>query len=92
MIGIRYAKHIFLPLIHINPLSNASYRLLVLNVVNKEQRKYLLVIINTLGRISEINNLTWDEVYEDYLILKTCFQICAPPPQIFRYLFTINPR
>jgi integrase len=43
----------------------------VLRVVNEEQRQYLLVIINTLGRISEINNLRWEDVHEDYLILRT---------------------
>jgi len=43
----------------------------VLTIVNQEQRNYLLVIINTLGRISEINNLKWDDVRDDYLILRT---------------------
>ena len=43
----------------------------VLSVVNEEQRRYLLVIINTLARISEVNNLNWEDVHEDYLILRT---------------------
>jgi len=43
----------------------------VLSIVNDEQRKYLLTIINTLARINEINNLDWKDVFDDYLILRT---------------------
>ena len=43
----------------------------VLSVISSEQRDYLLVVINTVARIGEINNLRWDDVYDDYLILKT---------------------
>lgn len=43
----------------------------VLEIANPEQRLYLLVVMNTLGRISEVNNLKWEEVNEDYLILRT---------------------
>jgi integrase len=43
----------------------------VLEMANNEQRMYLLVIINTLARVSEVNNLKWEDVHKDYLILKT---------------------
>ena len=43
----------------------------VLAEVDDAQRKYLLTIINTLGRVGEINNLDWNDVFDDYLILKT---------------------
>lgn len=43
----------------------------VLAVVNDEQRNYLNVVIHTLGRINEVNQLRWEDVHEKYLILKT---------------------
>ncbi|MFA4919864.1 MAG: site-specific integrase [Thermodesulfovibrionales bacterium] len=43
----------------------------VLEIANEEQRNYLLVLINTMARVSEINRLRWDDVYDDYLILRT---------------------
>lgn len=43
----------------------------VLNLADEEQRKYLLTIMHTLGRMREINNLRPQDVYEDYLILRT---------------------
>lgn len=43
----------------------------VLDMVDEEQRRYLLLIINTLARVSEINNLEWEDVHEDYLVLRT---------------------
>jgi integrase len=33
--------------------------------------KYFLVIINTLARVNEINKLKWQDVFDDYLILRT---------------------
>ena len=43
----------------------------VLEIATAEQRLYLLVVMNTLGRISEINNLKWEDVKEEYLIFRT---------------------
>jgi integrase len=43
----------------------------VLSEAKPLDRLYLLVIIHTLGRISEINRLRWDDVHENHLILKT---------------------
>lgn len=43
----------------------------VLEVADPEQRAYLLVIINTLARVNAVNTLKWEDVYEDYLILRT---------------------
>ncbi len=43
----------------------------VLNLATPEQKLYLLVVMNTLGRISEINNLKWEDVQDEYLILRT---------------------
>ena len=43
----------------------------VLNIVTEKQRLYLLAIICTLARVREINKLKWEDVHEDYLILKT---------------------
>lgn len=37
----------------------------------KTERFYFLVIIFTLARMREINYLKWEDVYDDYLILKT---------------------
>jgi len=43
----------------------------VLSVVSEKQRLYLTAIICTLARIREINKLKWEDVHEDYLVLKT---------------------
>lgn len=43
----------------------------VLGVVNDEQRRYLLAIVNTLARVNEINNLEWEDIHSDFLTLKT---------------------
>jgi integrase len=43
----------------------------VLQLATEEQRNYLLVLINTMARVSEINNLKWSDVTDDYLILRT---------------------
>ncbi len=43
----------------------------VLSVAKPLYRLYLLVIIHTLGRISEVNRLKWEDIHEDYLVLKT---------------------
>ncbi len=45
----------------------------VLSLAKEDQRKYLLVVCQTLARIREINKLRWDDVYLDagYLILRT---------------------
>ncbi len=44
---------------------------LVLELANCEQRRYLLVVAHTLGRIRAINNLRWEDVHENYLSLFT---------------------
>lgn len=44
---------------------------LLLEVATPEERAYLLVVLNTLGRSSSVNNLKWEDVFEDYLILRT---------------------
>ena len=36
-----------------------------------EHKPYLLTLINTMARIGEINHLKWEDVHEDYLLLKT---------------------
>ena len=43
----------------------------VLNIVTEKQRLYLLAIICTLARVREINKLKWEDVHDDYLVLKT---------------------
>jgi len=43
----------------------------VLELATPEQKLYLSVVINTMGRIGAINRLKWDDIYDDYLILKT---------------------
>jgi integrase len=43
----------------------------VLNQAPPSQKLYLLAVINTMGRISEINRLKWEDVHDDYLILWT---------------------
>jgi integrase len=43
----------------------------VLELANPEQRAYLLVLINTMARVGEINHLKWEDVHDDFLILKT---------------------
>jgi integrase len=43
----------------------------VLGMANEEQRNYLLFLINTMARVSEINRLGWDDVYDHYLVLRT---------------------
>jgi integrase len=43
----------------------------ILNVAKPQDRDYLLMIMLTLARVREINNLEWADVREDYLILKT---------------------
>lgn len=37
-----------------------------LNQANELDRCYLLLIIHTLARIREINNLKWSDVHEEY--------------------------
>lgn len=44
---------------------------LLLEVATPEERAYLLVVFNTLGRSSSVNNLRWSDVFDDYLILRT---------------------
>jgi len=36
-----------------------------------KQKDYLSVIINTLARVNEINKLKWEDVFDDYVILRT---------------------
>jgi integrase len=43
----------------------------VLNLANEEQRNYLLFLINTMARVSEINRLKWEDVDDKFLILRT---------------------
>jgi integrase len=43
----------------------------VLEAATPRQRQYLLAIIHTLARVNEINKLKWEDVHEDYLILRT---------------------
>lgn len=53
---------------YIPPLADVEK---VLSVVLEKQRLYLLAIISTLARVSEINKLRWDDVRGDYLVLRT---------------------
>lgn len=43
----------------------------VLSAVTKRDKIYLLAIIHTLARVNEINKLKWEDVHEDFLILRT---------------------
>ena len=43
----------------------------VLTIAKKLDRLYLLLIIHTLARVREINNLKWEEVHPEYLTLWT---------------------
>lgn len=43
----------------------------VLMASSPENRRYLMVIIHTLARVNEINKLKWEDVYDEYLILRT---------------------
>lgn len=43
----------------------------VLEAALPKHKKFFLVIINTMARVNEINKLKWEDVYEDYLILRT---------------------
>jgi integrase len=53
---------------YIPPLSDIEK---VLNGAKPEQKKYLTVITFTLARVREINNLKWEDVHENYLILRS---------------------
>lgn len=43
----------------------------VLSLAKKEDRLYILLIIHTLARVGEINQLKWEDVKEDHLTLWT---------------------
>jgi integrase len=43
----------------------------MLAVASPRQKAYLLVLIHTLGRSSSVNNLRWEDVFDDHLILRT---------------------
>jgi integrase len=43
----------------------------VLAAATPSQRNYLLAIINSLARVSEINKLKWVDDFENYIILRT---------------------
>jgi len=43
----------------------------VFQFCGEEQKLYLTAIICTMARVNEINKLKWEDVYENYLILKT---------------------
>ena len=43
----------------------------VIEVAKPLDRLYLLLVKNTLARISEINNLKWSDIYDSHLILRT---------------------
>ena len=43
----------------------------VLEIAPKEFRDYLLTLIHTAARMREINKLKWEDVYDDYLVLRT---------------------
>ena len=43
----------------------------ILEKASPKQKAYILVAIHTLGRSSSINNLRWEDVFDDHLILRT---------------------
>lgn len=43
----------------------------VMAVARPEQRLYLTLIQHTVARVREINRLTWDDVHDDYVVLRT---------------------
>jgi integrase len=53
---------------YIPPLGDIK---LVLELCNPEQRRYLLVVAHTMGRIGSVNQLKWEDIHEDYLSLYT---------------------
>ncbi|MFZ0931698.1 MAG: tyrosine-type recombinase/integrase [Syntrophobacteraceae bacterium] len=44
---------------------------LVLETATCEERLYILVVAHTLGRVRSINKLRWDDIRDNYLILRT---------------------
>ena len=42
-----------------------------MTVATPRERNYLLAIINSLARVSEINKLKWTDNFKDYIILRT---------------------
>ena len=45
--------------------------MLVLETATCEERKYLLVVAHTLGRVRAVNNLRWEDVVDDHVTLYT---------------------
>jgi integrase len=43
----------------------------VLASCNDRERFYLLAIVSTMARVNEINKLKWEDVHDDYVILRT---------------------
>lgn len=43
----------------------------VLEVATEEQRAYLTVLIHTMARVDAVNNLKWEDVHAEHLILRT---------------------
>jgi integrase len=43
----------------------------VLESANPMERAYLITLLHTMGRMREIHNLKWEDVNENYLILRT---------------------
>lgn len=43
----------------------------VMAVAKPPQRLYLTLIQHTVARVREINRLTWDDVHDDYVVLRT---------------------
>lgn len=43
----------------------------ILSVASPTQKAYIVVVIHTLGRSSSVNNLRWQDIGDDYLILYT---------------------
>ncbi len=43
----------------------------ILNRASKRQRQFLEVLVHTLARVNENYNLKWEDVHENYLVLKT---------------------
>lgn len=81
---------------YIPPLSDIK---LVLELCNSEQRRYLLVVAHTMGRISSVNQLKWEDIREDYLSLYTrkarnsdTKEIKVPINEVLRQVLSEIPR
>ncbi|MDA8307870.1 MAG: tyrosine-type recombinase/integrase [Deltaproteobacteria bacterium] len=78
--------------------SEADIRL-VLELADCEQRRYLLAVLHSIGRVRSINNLRWDDVHKDFLVLHTrkaknsdLKEIRVPINSVLRKVLDLTPK